>query len=105
MEAPNILPQPVRRSTAIRLSEAERSRLTAKAARCGQKLSTFMRETALGATPRSVWDEKAFGQLRALGHNLNQLVRLAHMGQLDAGAVEELARVRASLELMTSVLW
>lgn len=94
-----------RKVTAIRLSEEEREELRAKAKACGMTTSAYTRKVSLGCTPRCLTDVSAVGQLRAIGHNLNQLTKRAHLGQLDAGAADELRRLRASLDLLMEALW
>ncbi len=78
--------------TDIRWSSAEAAALRAAAARAGMSIAAFIRQQALGSPgPRSVRrlsiDARAvrelIGQLGYVGNNLNQLTRLANMGDLE----------------------
>lgn len=94
-----------RRPTAIRLSVEERDALRAKAAACGMSASAWCRSVSLGGTPRCTAGEATVRQLKMIGHNLNQLAKLAHQGQLGPDAAEELRQLRASLDLLLRVMW
>ena len=84
----------------IRLTPAERLLLNARAEAAGMSVAAYVRHQALGEEgPRSVRRvpvdalavRQLAGQLGSVGNNLNQLTRMAHMGDLDAPA--ELAAV------------
>ena len=77
---------------AIRLTVEEHAALVKRAEQAGMSIGAFIRHQALGdAGPRSVRRlsldavliRKAIGQLNYVGNNLNQLTRLANMGDLD----------------------
>lgn len=93
-----------RRVTSIRLSEGEIAEVKEKAKVCGKRYTTWCREVVLGDHPRSSVELDFVRQLRLLGHNVNQLTRLAHLGQLGVGSAEELRQIRAALEQMAEVL-
>ena len=67
--------------TTVRLSPEEHQALKERATDCGRQISTYMRETALGATPRARphrIEREAIHQLARVGNNLNQLARAAN---------------------------
>ena len=67
--------------TTVRLSPQEHQALKERATDCGRQISTFMRESALGAIPRQRQpriEREAVHQLARVGNNLNQLARAAN---------------------------
>ncbi len=94
-----------RKVTAIRLSEEEIALLKERAKVCGMSTSRYTREVSLGCTPRSCVELDFVRQLRLVGHNVNQLTRLAHLGQLGPNAAEELRQIRASIDLLMGAIW
>ena len=65
----------------VRLFPEERDHLKQRAADCGRPLSTYVREVALGATPRARphrIEREAVHHLARVGNNLNQLARAAN---------------------------
>ena len=75
-----------------KVTEDERRIIRAKAKAAGETVSNYLRRLALGhnlRAPRSVADQNLVLQLARLGNNLNQLTRLAHLGQLpDSKSLE-----------------
>jgi hypothetical protein len=80
---------------AIRLTPAERAELNRRAEAAGMSVAAYVRHQALGAAgPRSgrrlsidaVLIRQLIGQLGYVGNNLNQLTRLANMGDLEEPA-------------------
>lgn len=71
----------------VRVSPGERRRLKERAHFCGLPLSTYVRQTALGARPRQRrrrLEQDAIHQLARVGNNLNQLTRSANaMGRVE----------------------
>jgi hypothetical protein len=77
---------PERRSVAklIRFHPAELARITARAQACGQTPARFIRETALGASPKPRPEASAdplLCEMARVGRCLDQLARLAQTGQ------------------------
>src|SRR5580704_4474255 len=80
----------------IRFTHEEWTTIEARAADCGTPPARYVRETALGATPRvrrSQGNAELIRQLGHIGNNLNQLAFLAN----DLQQVPEEARLRAVL--------
>lgn len=87
------MPKPRARRThvaKIRLSDAERQRLTSLAADAGMKLADYLRTSATQAVVvnRSDWRRRTY-QLGKIGNNLNQLAHWAnaHKAAAEGGAV------------------
>jgi hypothetical protein len=81
----------------IRFHPHELRQITAHARRCGQTPARFMRETALGASPRPRHHAAAvplFCELARIGRSLDQLARFAAANQ-DATLA---AQMSAALE-------
>lgn len=92
--------------TDIRWSIDEHARVIARAEAAGMSVAAFIRHQALGASgPRSVRRlpidaiavRQLIGQLGYVGNNLNQLTRLANMGDLEEPG--ELSPVLAKIDL------
>lgn len=94
-----------RKVTSIRLSQEELASIKEKAKACGMTTSGWCRKVSVGYTPKCLTDVNTEKQVRMVGHNLNQLTRLAHLGQLGPEAIEELAQIRASIDLLLGALW
>ncbi len=80
---------------AIRLTPAERDELARRAEAAGLSVAAYVRHQALGSPgPRSLRRlsvnaalvRQLIGQLGYVGNNLNQLTRLANMGDLEEPA-------------------
>ncbi len=77
--------RPPRRLWAIRWSGDERARVQTAARRRGLTASAYVRGTALALVDVAPADRTELRrQLLAIGNNLNQLTRLAHVGKLPA---------------------
>lgn len=94
-----------RKATSIRLSDDELAVLRDRAAQCGMTPSAWCRMVSLDQVPRCTSDQETVRQLRLIGHNLNQLTKLAHQGQFDEVAAEDLKRVRKGIDLLLETLW
>jgi len=94
------MPLSPRRTTTklLRLHPEELARITARARSCGQTAARFIRETALGATPkarRHVDTEPLLRALTRIGSTLEQAAGLAQSGR--GAALAE--RVAAALDM------
>src|SRR5713226_5213708 len=77
----------------LRLHREELDRITARAQACGQTPARFIRETALGATPKArqhLDTESVLRTLGRLGRSLEQAARLAR-SRGDAVLAQRLA--------------
>ena len=88
----------------VRLSPAEWFALRERAKLCGQPVSRYAREVALGSVPRArprQIEQQAIYQLARIGNNLNQLARAANASrrvELSRRLESVLAQLVAALE-------
>ncbi len=81
----------------VRVSPDERRHLVEQARSCGLAVSTFVRQSALGAKlrqRRGKVEQDAVYHLARVGNNLNQLARVANsMGRVElSGRLDEVLR-------------
>jgi hypothetical protein len=89
---------PLRTATKLlRLHPDELARITVHARACGQTPARFIRETALGATPKARRHVETEPLLRALARIGSSLEQVAHLSQSGRGAALA-ERVAAALE-------
>lgn len=96
--------EPARQSLRVPVSVAEAEELKGIAAAAGMPLGSWARLALRGQRPRqqrSVADQALLEQLRRIGGNVNQLVRLAHAGRLQIGEYDSLTR---ELEAVRTIL-
>ena len=74
---------PKDRRLALRLTEAEKSTLRARASEAGVTLSKYVRSATLGLQLRHRYDQLANRQLHRIGVLLNQAVRHMHQGHFS----------------------
>jgi mobilization protein NikA len=88
------MPTSKRRTAAkvIYFHPEELVRVTARAQACGQTLACFIRETALGTSPKAA--DPLLSELTLIGRRLDQIARLPQAGH--DGALAE--QVRAALD-------
>lgn len=83
----------------VRVSPADKALIEAKAAACRLSTSAFLRQLAAAHEPQSAWDQAAVAQLKRIGRNLNQFVRLLHQGDFSAETKDHLRRCLKALQL------
>jgi hypothetical protein len=93
-------PQGKKRSKILGVRFSEEELRTVEERADGEPLSCYLRRIALGeqrrgAVPRA--NRAIAGQLAKIGNNLNQLVRLAHTGRLQAALEPQLKRLLAEI--------
>jgi len=77
----------------FRLSEADYLRIHSKAEKAKLSMSAFILSAALGKEIIVVEGlDKAVGELKAIGRNLNQLTTLCNMGKVKALELAEIKR-------------
>lgn len=85
----------------VRLSDAELAALTQRAEASNRTVAAYVRDVALGQSPRSRDNAALVAALSRVGNNLNQLAKRAHQtGHVPAAEVLAplLDEVRAALE-------
>lgn len=81
-----------RTSIQIRVSHEDKEMIESKAASCNLTTSAYLRKLADDHELQSSFDQAAITQLKRIGRNLNQLVRLLHKGEYSAEIKENLRR-------------
>ena len=99
------MPRTPRRTTTklLRLHPEELARITARAQACGQTPARFIRETALGATPKArqhLDTESVLRTLGRIGRSLEQAARLVRPN----GDAALAARLNVALEGHTELV-
>jgi hypothetical protein len=87
----------------LRLHSEELARITARARACGQTPARFIRETALGATPKARQHLDAESVLRTLGRLGRSLEEAARLARSRGDAVLS-QRLAAALERHTALV-
>ncbi len=76
----------------VRVSPADKALIEAKAAACRLSTSAFLRKLAAEHELKSSYDQAAVAQIKRIGRNLNQFVRLLHQGDHSDETKEHLRR-------------
>ena len=77
----------------FRLSEADYQRIHAKADRANLTMTAFITAAALGKKVVIVEGfDNSIAELKAIGHNLNQLTTLCNMGKIQTLELGEIKR-------------
>jgi len=82
----------------VRVRPETKAAIRAKAERAGLSLSAYVRRAALERDVVHRFDHAAVHQLRRIGVNLNQTVRVMHQGQFSEAVRESLRRCLVALE-------
>jgi len=83
----------------MRLSETDRRTIREKSAVAGLSMSAYVRRAALERDVVHRYDQAAVRQLKRIGVNLNQAVRLMHRGDFSQDVKESFRRCLTALEM------